>query len=183
MIDAIYNESALFAIIRYDCEENGYYVGFSTSIDMDTRTAILKVDAFYNSFNIRKRPPSIDFLVVLKCCDATFCLYLIELRNVGSPSSINKQNIIDKYSTTIEDFMKIRYSSIFLADQYIVKDVRLYFVTDPLRLSSSSLTAQAIERKYKNTKIDYFSTIKPFQFRNFVRRIQHMLPNPVIEDC
>lgn len=183
MVDAILQDADLFELVRYACEERGYCVRFASTIDPDRDMVLLKVDGYYNTKRFATPPPAIDYLAVLRRTDVGFCLVLIELRNVASTRGIDKNNIVAKFRTAIEDFMKNRFSYIFLNKAYEVRKLKLFFVTDPLGLADRGIAREEVERKYKATKLDFFNTIRPFEFRNHAARIEHVLPNPVLDVC
>ncbi|OHD10700.1 MAG: hypothetical protein A2086_16770 [Spirochaetes bacterium GWD1_27_9] len=181
MIDLIKNEPELKDIIVSKCEDNNYCVSLDEQIDKDN-IIILKIDNYYNSSKMHNPPASVDCLIMQKCCNETYNLYLVELRNIKYCSSIKKDNIIEKFNTTLDDFMSVRFKHIFLEniDKIMLK---LYFITDPLGVVEKNLTQEIIEKKYKDTKIGFLQSINPFKFGTKYFRIEHKLPNPIIQKC
>ncbi len=146
---------------------------------LDDNYVVVRMDKYYTSLNLghlRQTPPSIDCLIVLKCSDGSFIIYLIELKNIKRPSGFEAPNIYMKFKTAIEDFMSVRFKDIFLDPGYRIKNIHLYFVSNPYRLKD-------ISHKREGTKMDKLLSYKPFQFRGITRaiKIENKISSPTIE--
>lgn len=190
MIDAIYSDPELHALIRQECFENQIGVTPDPALcDSDgfwdhTRVVALKVDAYYSTMNMATPPKSPDYVVIVKCEDNTFDLYVIELRNVAKTKGIKRKDIEAKFLTVFTDFFTVRFPHIFLNPGLgKFNKVRLYLVTDPLGLKKRNLTEAEIKEYFTGTVLDAFSNLEPIQFigRNFL--IEPKLPNPTIVKC
>lgn len=125
LVEKIKNEPTLQPFIVDACAENGLCVEFSNSI-AKADYVILKVDAFYNSCEdfkdpetklMTNTPPSVDCLIVLACKGGTkYRILLVELKNTSRKPP--KENMVDKFRTTIHDFMSERYRDFFYDLQY-----------------------------------------------------------------
>ncbi len=181
MISKIKNTTELQPYFVNELEEHTYRVNFDVQIDRDVNTIIIRIDNYYASLRMGNTPPSTDGLIVLKRNNNNnYNIYIVELKNIKDFSRITKDNIIGKFQTTIDDFMKVRYGCIFLDTSYIIDDIFLYFVTDPLRQTETGAGYDDMMAKYRGTFIDFLFTIPPFEFRGMYKRIEHHLPNPLI---
>jgi len=92
MFDAILDNPELWSLCRSTCFENEIGIDFCEKLTKDLETGlfekimILKIDAYYHPSKMAKPPRSIDCLIIVKCIDACYELYLVELRNVVSPT-------------------------------------------------------------------------------------------------
>lgn len=168
MISKIITNPELFSIIIGTCDENQVFAGicdeFLKNGDIDDDTAaILKIDRFYNTRNFAEPPPAIDCLFVLEKHTKSYSLTLVELKNVGRPSSLDVVNIRRKFNTTIEDFMGTRFAEIFCDPVFNIIKFRTILITN--LYSKLGLDEEQFRRKIRGTCLDYFNTIKPFSFR------------------
>jgi hypothetical protein len=93
MIERIVQDPLLSLLVCDECAENEVSVTFDGAIDRSDYV-ILKVDDFYNSLNIEKRPPAPDCLIVLKCKEKGHALAVVELKNIHTGSSLPLDNLI-----------------------------------------------------------------------------------------
>jgi len=91
LIQALKTDAELADFIQPSCTDEGIEVHTEDGVDASS-IAVIKVDDFYNSFNIEKRPASIDCLIIQYCGDNNYRLYLIELKNVENANSISNKN-------------------------------------------------------------------------------------------
>ncbi len=163
--------------ITSTCAENDLAATMDSRIPADS-FVIIKVDSYYSSLKLCHTPPSIDCLIVLKCADGQFVIYLVELKNIKSPSGFDHSNIYGKFKTTLEDFMSQRFQDIFFDPHQRIKDIHLYFVSNPYRLTH-------ISHKKEGTKMDKLLSHKPFKFRGIISdiKIKNEISCPIIEGC
>ncbi|HAI67928.1 MAG TPA: hypothetical protein DCM38_00655 [Gammaproteobacteria bacterium] len=184
MFDEILNDSDLLSLLRSTCEENDICVELSEKLT-EEKYLILKIDAYYNSSRIHNPPPSIDCLIIVKC-DTNKCydFYLVELRGIKSTKGFKIGNIQQKFSTTIDKFLKDEFASIFLNDDYCLNHFKLYFVSDGCRLQRfPDMTKEQYDKKLGTTKYGKFLLQKPYEFKNKKTLINPVLPNPMIKEC
>lgn len=182
MIKRIQSDSKLKKILVDECCENDYSVNFSEKINRNEDVAILKVDAYYNTKDFAKPPKSIDCLVVLRCKDGSFSLYLVELRNIRRMKHLKVSQIDTKFKTTVNDFMAKRFLEIFMDEQLNIKDIKAYFVTDP-RGAGKGVDQEIFDRKYKGTRLDASLARPLLRFRGRVFRVEHVAPDLLLEAC
>jgi len=126
MIETILQDSELSQLICEECAENDVSVTFDGTISKDDYI-ILKVDNYYNSLNIEKRPPAPDCLIVLKCKNQGFALAVVELKNIHSAQSLTLDNLIAKFETCFDDFIANRFKAILDQDY---QRIQLIFVSN-----------------------------------------------------
>jgi hypothetical protein len=184
MFKKIEQNIKLHSILTSYCAENGVEVSLSPELDdnSDEKLLILKADDYYSSQIMHNPPPAIDCIILVKCdsCDG-YDIYLVELKDIKSPSGFNKENIKSKFQTVIDDFLQNRFKDIFINEKYC--NFNCYFVTNPYRCKS--LTQEEYSKKIRDEglKLDYFNSIKPFRFQGKISFIQPILPNPMIKEC
>lgn len=131
LLDQIRNDEVLKPYLIEKCDENGLCVEFSNEITQSDYV-IVKVDAFYNSCTdykspetgLMSTPPSIDCLIVLACGeDSKYRVLLVELKNTASNPP--KVNMVDKFRTTLGNFMRERFANYFY-DPAIDLQIGLY---------------------------------------------------------
>ena len=136
---------------------------------------ILKVDKYYCSSRIHNPPRSIDCLIIIKTGENQFGLTLIELKNVSNARDLQPKDIRPKFDTTINDFLSLRFSEIFLNNHYQISYFRLWLVTDPYHWPPMSI--EQYKKKLKGTVLELYLSDKPYQFGNKVALIEHKPPN------
>ena len=181
------SDANLLPIIRSYCSENNVEVCLSKGLEdtADDKLLILKIDAYYSSENGMHNPPaSVDCLMLVKC-DTNDCydMYIIELRDINSPNGFDKKNIVEKFTTTINEFLSVKFKNIFYNDMYCFNSFKCYFVTDPYGCSGMTQEQYDEHIHAKGLKLDYFNSLKPFVFRDKLAMIEPKLPNPMIREC
>lgn len=172
LFDEILQTPELFALYRETCEENDICVNLENT--NENNFLILKIDAFYSSKNMHNPPPSIDCLIIVKCTNESYNLYLFELKDVNSPQGIKIANIKAKFDTTINDFLSNRFKQLF--DKYPINKIKLYLVSDPCQLEKRGLSPEECERKMGTTVFKTIQNMKPFKYREKFTSIKPILP-------
>lgn len=181
MFDIIRQHQDLSGLIRHCCEENGIGADFDTDLKDhagdpdDEKVIILKIDQYYNQQNIAARPKSIDFLILVRCCNPeSHSLYLIELKNTSDRVQLAPAGIIEKFKTTVSDFINDKFNNVFSNSDY--KRIKLFLI------SQKTILAPA-KNKNRSSQFDAFSTTKPFELLGHKVMIEPMPPNPIITPC
>jgi hypothetical protein len=167
MINKVRSHQVLSNYIVDACCENGICVTFDDGID-PSDYVIVKVDNYYNSLKIMKRPPSVDCLIIKKCIKSGHGLALVELKKIDSGSRFTIDNVVGKFETTLNDFIKIRFRNP-LDQDYL--DVKLYFVTK-----------QEIYKRDLGLKMEVLQN-KRIKFNNRRLMITPLMPTPTIKNC
>jgi hypothetical protein len=127
MIRVIKEHPELRYFAKEDCEENGVECIISRDIPHD-EFVILKPDQFYASAfraSPAKIPKAIDCLIVVRCMNGKFRLFLIELKS----GRIDTQDIIDKFETCRTDFLVERFYDIFNAEGVEYESIMSLLIT------------------------------------------------------
>lgn len=182
MISEILNHSELKKIIVKCCSENNVEATISSNIDK-ADFVILKIDKYYTSLLLANTPKSVDCLIVLRCDDNTFMLFIIELRDIKNLAGFSAKEIYQKFETTINNFLREKFSEFFFSDNYDIKDLKLLFITDPLNIQNKKYTLNQIKNRIQGTKIEILLLMRPFKFGSRYYSISYEVPNPIIQNC
>jgi hypothetical protein len=125
MIELIRNHNILQAFVREECCENDVSVTIDGELGKED-VIILSVDSYYNSLNLRRPPASVDCLIIVRCRAGDYKLFIVELKNISSRSGYSSENLREKFVTTLDDFVSVRFPFIGNAN---IRDVKLFFVS------------------------------------------------------
>ena len=188
MIQQINQTDGLKKYITHEIEDAGLAVAVDSKLNLDEYIGI-KVDDYYMGSHLRgETPKAVDFIVTVDCqCDA-YCLYILELKNVKSPKGYTTKDIIEKFETAIDRFIKEDFKEIFLNDKYKYKEIKLYLVTSAYGKALGQKNYQSyiellrkINQKDTLTN-DWTLSNKLFKFQKRILRIEREIPpNPVIK--
>jgi hypothetical protein len=169
LLEELRKDKDLLPFICNECEENGVFVGISTDVK---DIVIISVDKYYNSFN-ENRPASPDCLIVQYCETGKYHLYIVELKNVAKTSKdyLDRDNIHEKFTTCLQDFMSNRFREYFYNTDYQL-DIRLALIAGHIS-----------ETKIRNFSFDFLLAMPPIIFGNKRYAIKGFNPNPLISKC
>lgn len=187
MIQQITEERRLKDYIAWEIEDAGIEVGVSPDLSRNEYVGI-KVDDFYNGLKLMgETPKSVDYIVAVDCSCNDYILYVLELKNVKSPSGYQSKDIMEKFENTIYGFMSEEFKEIFLNDRYKYRDVQLYLVTTAYKAAIKYDTYEEYEKimrrigKMDSLIYDVAFSQKPLRFRNKILYIKREIPpNPII---
>lgn len=190
MIAMIKDCSALKDYICYEFSDEGIQVDIDPSLTKREYVGV-KVDDYYNDSLGTEAPKSVDFLISVDCQCNNYVLYILEYKNVNSPRHLNIKDIQEKFTNTINDFVKNRFSSIYANDKFVYKDVFLYLVSDAYKIKDKFKSHEEylkyLEYKGKvlekdSLKVDRNLQNKIYNIRGKLRRINYEIPpNPLIK--
>lgn len=169
LIERIRTHEQLAQYVCSVCEENGVGVSFDTGVSPEIYV-IVKPDAYYNSSAFgAERPPSADCFIVQMCSEDQYKLVIVELKNVQHAKDVSVENIRQKFSTCLNDFIPNRFPNL-LDMEY--KDIKLYFVShiDIHRKQNLGLTLETL----MDTRFKY-------KGRKYILYLN--MPNPTIKNC
>ncbi|HFA51581.1 MAG TPA: hypothetical protein ENJ95_21410 [Bacteroidetes bacterium] len=170
-IKELQKNELLAPYIFSDCCENNICVEFDPSISEEDYI-VIKIDDFYNAtVKSPDTPKSPDCLIVLRCEDGSFHVFIAELKNVQHMGGLNKKDIREKFHTCLTDFMSGRFRDIFYNEKYRF-NLKLFLVAGRVRESYSM-----------NFKLDFLLTMRPLQFANKFYGIEGQTPNPIVRPC
>ena len=187
MLQMIKTERKLTPFLHYQVEDAGIEVAVDEDLANEDYVAI-KTDDYYNSLHLGDTIKSIDYLVTVDCSCDVYVLYLLEFKNVGSPSHLQIKDIVEKFNNTINDFINARFNYIFLNDRYKYRAVHLYLVSDAYRVGerfkSHDEYVKFIERYNSvgrdSLKVDYSLSQRLFRIKNKPCRIKYALPKELM---
>ena len=166
LITRIKGDAILSKFLSETCCENGICVTFDESVLPDSYV-IIRVDQFYNSFNVKERPASVDCLIIRKCQNTGYGLTLVELKKI-STTNFELSNIKEKFDTTLFNFIKQRFSDL-LDINY--KEVKLYYVSQ-----------REIYKRDLGLKMEVLINFR-FRFDEKNLMIKAFMPNPTLKNC
>ncbi len=166
MINKIKKHQILSKIIEKQCCENDVCVTFEKDINEEDYL-ILKVDKYYNSLKVNERPPSVDCLIIFKCCSG-YKLTLVELKSISTSKRFNVSNIKEKFETTLFRFIKKDFPDPLNIDY---SNVKLLFVTN-----------KELYRRDLGLKMDVLINLR-FKFNDKNLMITPKMPHPCIKKC
>ncbi len=153
LIDDILNNPILSKYRCADCEENGIGVSFHANIKREDYT-IIKVDDYFNK-EISPNPAGNDCLVIQKCHDNKYKLYLIELKNIQNLGGQSLSRIRDKFQNCFDIVMSDKFREHFYNENYEFSSIELIFISNTIEHQ------QRIDKKQKNTRIDLLIALPP----------------------
>jgi hypothetical protein len=166
LFERIKRDAVLGQFIRDKCEDEGICVGIDERISED-KVLIIKVDDYYNSLNIEKRPPSPDCFILVQCETHVneFCLTIVELKDTGR---FDFDNAFSKFSTCFDDFMSVEFKKYFNRD---------YSKIQLLLVSKTEIYQRDLGLKMK------VLMNKKLTFRDKKYMITPKMPTPAIKPC
>jgi hypothetical protein len=172
LLDLIRAEPTLQDFLRDVCSENDVGVSIDPSVFLQDYV-IIKVDEYFRS-SIKPTPKGIDCLVVQKCVDNRYKLYLIELKNIEGINSGEdfKRSIYEKIQNTFDILMSNHFRSMFYNLDYQFTSIEPYFVSNLIK-----------DKKQKNSKLDALLAMRPFRFADRRYGLKLGEPLPLITPC
>ena len=176
LTEALRQDPRLLDYLKTTCAERGM------SITLDPRltpadVVVLAPDVYYNTERPNP-PPSPDCLVVVRCADGSYTVYIVELKDIESPAGFSIENMRAKFDTALHDFMSGVLGHYFNDPAYSLRRVRLYFVTAPYGPNRA-----AADRLARTPKLDLLLSMRAFRYDGRPLGIEHHLPSPAIGPC
>ncbi len=171
MIAEIKREKPLLPHLRESCEDSGVSVEIDEGLSAEDY-ACIKVDDYYSALGLgRETPKSVDNIVAVDCVNNSYALYILEFKGVKRAKHIRSKDIIQKFTTAIDNFLKIRFSHIFCSDRYKYKSIKAYEVDTVRR-----------ENPYKRSSLPQEKALldEEFKFRGKIIRIKRANPQDVL---
>jgi hypothetical protein len=177
LISLLSSDNTLSRYLCRDCEENGISIQIQESIQSDN-ILIIRVDRYYNHL-VQDPDCCPDCLIIQRCSPNTFYIYIVELRNIASPSGFKISLIVEKFITCLDDFMSQRFGNYFHNEMFRILGIKLIFITDPYGFRKHP-EKQLLMRGHK---LDALMSQRVPQYFNKHLYIEHRLPNPTIKNC
>lgn len=186
LVTALRNDPLLQPFLKNSCAERGMAATISPGIDSDD-IVIISPDDYFNSAIGHARhevdghlPKSPDCLVVVRCHDGTFSIFIVELRDIKNREGFRTKDIQEKFRTCLHDFMQDVLGAHFIDTDYRLNEVKLLFVSDPYGQRSSP---ENQEQYTRSPKLDVFLGLRPFHFDGRKLGIDHRVHDPLIRPC
>lgn len=177
MISNIISDNVLKDYICKECSENGISLIVSESISPND-IVIISVDKYYNAL-VKDPPPSPDCLVILKCKENVYNVFIVELKNIKDQQYFTINNVVDKFITCLDDFMSNRFANHFFDNSELFSTVKLFFITDPYGFKVDPEK----QLKMQGHKLDALMAQRIPKFFDKHLYIEYKLPNPTINPC
>ena len=178
LIAALRNDPLLQPFLKATCVEHGMAATVNAGIAPED-IVIISPDGYYNSLR-QNRPKSPDCLIVIRCHDGEFLVFLVELRDIGSPKGFEPTVIRDKFLTCLTDFMQGVLGVHFNRDDITLQRPRLLFVSDPY---GQRQDPERISRYNRTTRMDALLAVPPIRFDGRLLAIEPRVDNPLINPC
>jgi hypothetical protein len=167
MLENIKSHEILSQFLVEECCENEVSVTFNEDVAKDSYI-IIKVDDYYNSLDIEKRPPSLDCLIIRKCLNTGFGLTLVELKSTENSQGFTFKNMKAKFETVLDDFMQNRFKDLLYKDY---KHIKLYFVSNI-----------EIYRRDIGLRLENLMNVR-FNYGGRRLMVEPRMPHPTITNC
>lgn len=173
LIHHLSNHPELTDFLCTDCRENNVGVNFSQSIS-PSDYVIIKIDSYFNRM-IHPTPAGVDCLIVQKCQNNDYKLYIVELKNIEKLRDIN--HIREKFQNCFDIFMSDKFRDFFYDSSVNFTSIQLIFV------STTSENKIRKDRFQKNTRLDALLALRPCRFANKFHAISYEEPDPLVVSC
>ncbi|MEZ4886998.1 MAG: hypothetical protein R3E32_19870 [Chitinophagales bacterium] len=170
LIENLKNEELLKDFIKEACEDEGICIAIEEGIDK-ADLLVIKPDDYYNSLKIEKRPASVDCLIIQRCKENHFHVYLIELKNVRNTKSIDNSNLREKFETCLFDFIRDRLRNYFLNE-----NIKVIF---KLRLVAGK-TTDTVSKRYV---LNFLKRLRPFSYYGKILAIDGYPTDYILPKC
>ncbi len=172
LLEKIKIEPLLSFYIRPTCDENDVGVSFDPSVLGDDYL-IIKVDEYFQSAIRSNTPRGNDCLIIQKCSDFRYKLYLVELKNITELTSGEKINkhIYDKFQNCFDILMSDHFRYLFY-DEIYQFEIKLYFISHLKK-----------DKKQKNMRLDSLLSYKANHFGGRKYGLESQEPYPMIMPC
>lgn len=177
MINLITNDKVLKYFLHYNIEDAGVSVKVNEKLSTKEYVGI-KVDDYYNSLKLERTPKSVDFIITVDCRCNSYLLYILEFKKLNKPSHLKVNDILEKITNTVNDFIEDRFKHIFLNDKFKYKNVLIYLVGNiysPAKLKTRNYDRDTL-------KIDTNLTLNPIRFRGKFYKVNYCLPEDLVVD-
>ena len=176
LIDLIKNHQVLLPFYENECEENGIAIDIHPDVDR-TSILIIKIDKYFNK-TIHPNPSGPDCLVVQRCNDSKFRIFIVELKDIEDLKSYSLSKIREKFQNCLNIFMSDAFRDCFYSGDCEITSISLVFIS-----STKEQQRRGVDKKQKNTRLDTLLALPPCKFADRRYYIDFKEPNPLIFPC
>ena len=177
LIESLKADAIISQYLCMECKENDISIDIDPTISAND-IVIIKVDDYYNA-HLHPQPKSPDCLIVQRCSENNFMIYIVELRNIKSQEGFTIKEIEAKFNTCLDDFMSQRFGQYFHHESCTYKNIKLFFISDPYDFKNFP----GKQLKMRGHKLDLLMAIRIPRYFDKYLFIDHKLPNPKINNC
>lgn len=160
MIESIRTHPELHYFVKSTCEENGVSCLLPDSVS-DDAVAIIHVDKYY-AYLYRSAPEStpksVDCLILLRCNNGRYRLYLVELKDIDASNGFSVNDVKEKFETTRVNFLIELFGEIFNNGTVEYQSIQNVFIT-PLDNTSYGSRTSRIDTLLGNSAVKILGKI------------------------
>jgi hypothetical protein len=173
LLQNLLNHPELTDFLCSECRENEVGVRFSEAVNASDYV-IIKIDDYFNK-TIHPNPKGNDCLIVQKCQNSDYKLYIVELKNIEKLKDIRQ--IRDKFQNCFDLFMSDKFRDFFYDSTINFTSIQLIFV------STTSENKSRKDKFQKNTRLDALLAMRPCRFANKLYAPSFEEPDPLVTPC
>ena len=179
LIDLLKADPVISQYLCNECKEHEVSIEIDPKI-IDNDILIIKIDDYYNKMEpLISRPKSPDCLIIQRCYENNYILYIVELKNIKNQDGFTVKGIEEKFITCLDDFMSIRFANYFHNNSFYYKNIKLFFIADPYGFKKNP----EMQLKMRGHKLDLLIAIRIPRYFGKHLFIDHKIPNPQINSC
>lgn len=177
LIELLKGDAILSKFVCNSCSENGVSISLCSGVSSDS-FVIIRVDSYYNLI-VQRPDKSPDCLIVQRCADGSYRLFIVELRRIANQNGFTVEGLVEKFETCLDDFLSNRFGSLFHNQNFRIKQIKLYFISDPYGFKNNP------ERQLylRGHKLDMLMAQRIPKYFGLHMYIEPHLPSPVINPC
>jgi hypothetical protein len=176
LLQNLLNHPELTDFLCDECRENEVGVRFSNAI-LPSDYLIIKIDEYFRTYIRERIPAGIDCLIVQRCANDDYKLYLVELKKITDLRGYNLNHIRSKFQNCFDLFMSDKFRDFFYDLSINFTSIQLIFV------STTNENKNRKDKYQKNTRLDALLSMRPCRFANKFRAISFEEPDPLVVPC
>jgi hypothetical protein len=176
LIHNLLNHQELVDFLCAECRENNVGVNFSAAIS-PSDYLIIRIDAYFQQHLRERIPAGIDCLIVQRCANNDYKLYLVELKKIADLGGHNLNHIRSKFQNCFDVFMSDKFRDYFYDLNINFTSIQLIFV------STTNENKNRKDKFQKNTRLDALLAMRPCRFANKLYAISFEEPDPLVMPC
>jgi hypothetical protein len=182
LINNLRDHKELSDFIRDKCDDaedsNGNFKVLTDKTIKPKNILIIKVDLYFNK-KVHPNPKGPDCLIIQRCAEQEFNIYVAEFKDVKRGKGIKTKDIREKFDRCFKIFIEDKFKEYFTSDKIRIKNIKLWFISDQYN------TRKYPERIKYNNVIDFTMRLgkDPIKYLNHYLPIDYYHENPTIKNC